>query len=520
MRRSRLYTATAIAAAVGAAAFVIVDSGSPSAAAPAQTLNHWVHLAPDDSFVPAGQADAPIACQRPAPDNRVSTQLHCMTPAQMRAAYGITDQYQGEGQTIVLVDSFGSPTAAEDLNFFAQTFGMPTPDFEQVFVGGKPGYLDGQGTATGQGSGQNGPSSAEGWALEANLDVQWAYAMAPKAHIVLLATNTAETQGVPGLPAAMQAIDSAIDTYPAGTVFSMSFGTDESAFAGAAAQQFAKFDQTFKKGLAKGDTFLSSSGDNGSVGVIRAHRASATSDVPQVSYPNVSPYVTSVGGTQRQYNWTWHPTGPDVPIAANGSRTPEWWAWDQGGNSEAVGNEPGFGLVTGGGTSSVYSRPSFQDGVASVVGNHRGVPDLSWNMAINGGALVYHSYFPAVDGPPGWFLVGGTSASSPQVAGVVALANQARAAAHKAPIGDLNKAIYSQGFNRSAAFNDVVTQTYGDGSVPSGHLQSNQVWDITPGAPLTLDSVTGHATTTGYDLTTGWGSPKGMGFVDALAALP
>jgi len=62
-------------------------------------------------------------------------------------------------------------------------------------------------------------------------------------------------------------------------------------------------------------------------------------------------------------------------------------------------------------------------------------------------------------------LVGGTSASSPQVAGVVALANQARAAAHKAPIGDLNKAIYSQGFNQSAAFNDVASQTYGDGSV-------------------------------------------------------
>jgi subtilase family serine protease len=522
-----LYTATAIAAAavgatVAAATFAIADSGSPSGpAAPTQTLNHWVYVAPDDAFVAADQATpGPIACQRPAPDNRKSLVLHCMTPAQMRAAYGITDTYQGDGQTIVLVDSFGSPTAAEDLNFFAETFGMPTPHFDQVFVGGQPGYLKGQGSGTGNGSGQNGPSSAEGWATEANLDVQWAYAMAPKAHIVLLATNTAETQGVPGLPEAMKAIDSAIDTYPAGTVFSMSFGTDESAFAGAAAQQFAKFDQTFQKGLAKGDTFLSSAGDNGSVGVIRAHRASATSDVPQVSYPNVSPFVTSVGGTQRQYGWTWHPTGPDIPIAANGSRTPAWWAWDVGGNSEAVGNEPGFALVTGGGTSSVYARPSYQDGVASVVGNHRGVPDLAWNMAINGGALVYRSFFPAIDGAPSWFLVGGTSASSPQVAGVVALANQARAAAGKAPIGNLNQAIYSSGFNKAAAFNDIVPQVYGDGSVPSAHLKSNQVWDITPGAALALDSVPGHPTTGGYDLTTGWGSPNGMGFVNALAALP
>ena len=121
------------------------------------TGSTWLQTGP---FVPAGQADAPIACRRPAPDNRVSTQLHCMTPAQMRAAYGITDQYGGEGQTIVLVDSFGSPTAAEDLNFFAQTFGMPTPDSEQCSSAASPGSLDGQGNATGQGSGQNGPSSA------------------------------------------------------------------------------------------------------------------------------------------------------------------------------------------------------------------------------------------------------------------------------------------------------------------------------------------------------------------------
>jgi hypothetical protein len=117
-------------------------------------------------------------------------------------------------------------------------------------------------------------------------------------------------------------------------------------------------------------------------------------------------------------------------------------------------------------------------------------------------------------------LVGGTSASSPQVAGVVALANQARAAAGKAPIGNLNQAIYSSGFNKAAAFNDIVPQVYGDGSVPSAHLKSNQVWDITPGAALALDSGPGHPTTGRYDLTTGWGSPNGMGFVNALAALP
>lgn len=517
-KRARLYQAgAATAAALGVAAFAVATS-SPSGATSALPLSHYLMQAPESDFVPAGQLDGPVACKRPAPDNRESSDLHCPTPEQMRQAYGIDKvPYQGEGQTIVLVDSFGSPTAAQDLDFFAQTFNLPKPDFEQVFPNGKPGYLDGDGHGTGNGSGQNGPSSAAGWATEANLDVQWSFAMAPKAHIVLLSTNTAETQGVPGMPAMMSAIDWAIKKYPAGTVFSMSFGTDESAFAShAAAQaQFAKFDETFKRGVAKGDTFFASSGDNGSQGSERSHRQSTTSPDPQVSYPNVSPYVTSVGGTQRQFGWTWNPTGPDVPIAADGSRTPAWWAWNDGGDTEAVGNEPGFQLVTGGGVSTVYPRPSYQDSVSSVVGNHRGTPDLAWNMAINGGALVYRSFFPDVYGSPAsWFLVGGTSASSPQVAGLMALANQARAAAGKAPIGDLNKVIYSASFDKSVAFHDVTAHQYG--TVASGNLHNNQEWDLTPGESVVPNAVPGYDTTPGYDLTTGFGSPYGPGFVSEL----
>ncbi|HEY7049496.1 MAG TPA: S53 family peptidase [Jatrophihabitantaceae bacterium] len=518
VRRARLYQVGGVAAAALSVAAFAVATSSPSGATPALQLNHFAMQAPESYFVPADQALGQVACQRPAPSqNSVSTMLHCPTPQQMREAYGV-DQVpeQGEGQTIVLVDSFGSPTAAQDLDFFAQTFGLPRPDFEQVFPNGKPGYLDGDGTASGKGSAQNGPNSAEGWAGEANLDVQWSFAMAPKAHIVLLSTNTAETQGVPGLPAAMKAIDWAINKYPAGTVFSMSFGTDESAFASSAAAQaqFAKFDETFKRGIAKGDTFFSSSGDNGSQGVERAHRQSTVAADPQVSYPNVSPYVTSVGGTQRQFGWTWNPTGPDVPIAADGSRTPLWWDWTQGGDTEAVGNEPGFQLVTGGGLSTVYPRPAYQDSVASIVGNHRGTPDLAWNMAINGGALTFRSYYPKVDGDPSWVLFGGTSASSPQVAGVMALANEARKAAGKGPIGNLNEVIYSPSFDKSVAFHDVTAHQYG--SVASGNLHNNQESDITPGQPVVPDAVPGYETTPGYDLTTGFGSPYGPGFVSEL----
>ncbi|HEY2984270.1 MAG TPA: hypothetical protein VGJ38_08975, partial [Jatrophihabitantaceae bacterium] len=144
MRRTRAYKWTAAAAAtIGLAAFAVAVTGSPSGATPALPLSHYAFAAPDDAFVPAGQvANGDVACQRPVPsEQNVSTILHCPTPQQMRQAYGI-DQLaqQGEGQTIVLVDSFGSPTAANDLAFFAQTFDLGTPDFEQVFPNGKPGF--------------------------------------------------------------------------------------------------------------------------------------------------------------------------------------------------------------------------------------------------------------------------------------------------------------------------------------------------------------------------------------------
>jgi subtilase family serine protease len=499
-----------------------------AASAPATTLASVVPLAaqaPESAFTDAAAAADPVACQRPAPDNRVSTTIHCYTPNQIRAHYGLApltaNTTDGEGQTIVLVDSYGSPTAEEDVNFFAETFGGPTPDFEAAFPLGHPDYGDPKGpnggNGNGTGLGTSGPLAADGWAGEANLDVQWAYAIAPKAHIVLLATPPAETQGVQGLPNLMKAIDWAIDRYPAGTVFSMSFGTSEEAFASPAAAKraFDRFDQTFVRGQAKHDTFFASSGDDGSLGVARSHHQTTTLDHPSTSYPNSSPYVTSVGGTQLQSGWTWAPTS-DKPFNDDGSRNPAYWAWTQGGSSEAVWNETWGPIGTGGGLSSVYGRPSFQDDLVGVVGNHRGVPDLAWNAAVNGGVLVFHSYFPTLEGGSAWGVFGGTSASSPQVAALTAIANQGRTALGKDGIGDLNKVIYSAGFDKGSAFLDIVPQTYG--TAASGVLDDNQMWEYAADGTVHPGPVPGYPTTTGYDLTTGWGTPKADGYIGQLVA--
>jgi subtilase family serine protease len=506
-----------VAAVAGSAALLATFTAT---AAPATTVAAAFPLAaqaPQSAFTAAAAADDPVACRRPAPDNRVSTTIHCYTPDQIRAFYGLgpltANTTDGAGQTIVLVDSYGSPTAAEDAVFFAQTFGGPAPDVDAIFPLGKPDYKH----ATGNGSGTSGPTAAAGWAGEASLDVQWAYAIAPKAHIVLLATPPAETQGVQGLPNLMRAIDWAVATYPAGSVFSMSFGTSEEAFAGSSVrQQFARFDQTFQRGLAKHDTFFASSGDDGSLGVSRAHHQTATVDHPSVSYPNSSPYVTSVGGTQVQSGWTWNPTS-DVPFNPDGTRSAAYFGWLPTGSSEAVWNETWGPIGTGGGLSSVYGRPDYQSTVAGVVGDHRGVPDLAWNAAVNGGVLVWHTYFPEISGKA-WGVFGGTSASSPQVAALTAIANQSRAAAGKAGIGNLNEVIYAAGFANATTFSDITAHTYG--TAASGVLDDNQMWEYAADGSVHPGSVPGFTTTTGYDLTTGWGSPKASGYVAGLTAAP
>ena len=144
-------------------------------------------------------------------------------------------------------------------------------------------------------------------------------------------------------------------------------------------------------------------------------------------------------------------------------------------------------------------------------GNRRGVPDVSWNAAVNGGVLVYITAFPNYQ-RAGWHVYGGTSAGSPQVAGVAALVNTARAAAGKGPIGFLNSALYqvgstaTSGFSGGGDFRDIVPQTYGVITLADNTLAG-------PGIP-------GSPTLSGYDMTTGLGSPRVKNLVAALTTLP
>lgn len=479
--------------------------------------------APSTHLVHAG---APAACAYP--DGTVDPYIHCYTPAQIAAAYGVDRLHAqgllGQGQTIVLVDAYGSPTAAQDLQTFHDTFypNLPKPTFDEVYPNGTLDYNN-----TSNGSGQSGSSGAAGWSGEATLDIEWAYAMAPLAHIKLIAVPPSETLGTQGLPNLFKAIQDEINNDPAGTIFSQSFGLAEQTFNGAAASQTSRFDAVYQAGIARGDTFLASSGDNGSSDVSKQARGSRFYPIDVAGWPATSPYVTAVGGTQLQYGWTWSPTNINQPfLDTTGTPNPAYFAWTSGGSSEAVWNESWLPAASGGGLSVIYPRPAFQDSVASIVGSARGIPDLSWNAAVNGGVLIDISAFPSYNCYAGqtscWQTYGGTSAASPQVAGVIALANQARAQKGKAPLGNINPILYSPGFaSLSAAFSgpgnfrDIVPQQYGPAA-----LADNTLWQYNPdGLTVSPGSVPGFPTTAGYDLTTGFGSPRADSFVAALASL-
>ena len=513
-----------LAASSAASGTTLASEGAATTvAAKAGVLGPQIVSAPSSTFVTAAPSNA--ACV--LPDGSGDLYYHCYTPQQIRSAYGIDKiaplasgaPNYGRGQTIVLVDSYGSPTAASDLRHFHDTFfpNLPDPTFQEIYPLGNPPYQ----SCNGSGRGLSGQCAAAGWTGEATLDIEWAYSVAPEANIILLAVPPAETEGVQGFPNLFKAISDEITALPGGTVFSMSFGVTEQTFGGAAVAQTAKFDAVFQQGLAKADNFFTSSGDNGTLGAAKQQEGTATDSYPTVGWPASSPYVVSVGGTQLMYGWTWDPTSNDPSTAGYFNSTP-------GGDSQAVWNESWGPIGTGGGASAIYSRPSWQAGADPGLGNARIVPDTSWNAAVNGGVDVYITAYPQYNcgnSTGCWTFYGGTSAASPQTAALVALANAARASAGKAPIGFLDPILYD-GLGASSAYTDIVPEHFGSApatfagsnvgvtgpvSKSVGDLADNQMWEV---------PVAGYATTTGYDATTGWGVPNAPAFVAGLLAQP
>ena len=456
MTRISLLLAVALAAAVAAGAAGAAPVLVPQHRLPAEA----VHLAspPTTSFCIANYG------------------IHCYRPSQLIKAYDLGPLFasgiDGRGSTIVIVDSFGSPTIAHDLHAFDRGVGLPDPPSLKVFqpAGPVPPFD---------------PNNDDmvGWAYETTLDVEWSHVFAPGANIVLLETPVSETEGVTGFPEIVRAENWAID-HGIGDVISMSFGATEQTFPNPGALLGLR--SAFQNAYRHGVTLLAASGDTGATDY--ELNLQDLYPFPVTSWPPSDPLVTGVGGTM-------------LTLDDNGNRLAPDVVWNDG-----------FG-AGGSGLSTVFGRPDFQDGVRSIVGHQRGVPDISMSAAVDGAVVYYESFAPTgtIDGTCCWDLIAGTSEASPEFAGIVADANQV--ARHR--LGDINGALYG-----------LSSLGYSSGGHGDGHGKSTGLVDVTQGnttfGPFTNTdgntyTVQGTAAGPGYDLASGVGTIDAARFVPALA---
>ncbi len=358
---------------------------------------------------------------------------------------------------------------------FDTTFGIAAPPSFTILCGsgGCPAY-----------NALNTFLDETGWAIETSLDVEYAHAMAPGANLVL------DVDSSPAGNVINVAEASAISLYP-GSVISQSFGIPEILVHNNNAQ-ILQADANYQTATADGITLLASAGDTGATNGFSTANA---------LFPSSNPFNTAVGGTQGN---PYLPTGTAFSCSGGpcssglatfagtcsvGPRPGYPGCTPTGYGGEQVWNEPNFGAATGGSPSLLFGVPSYQNGLGLTA---RTTPDVSYNAAVNGGVLVYTSFAPF---GPHWFIVGGTSAGSPQWAAIVALVNQDRASLGKGPIGFLNQVLYSL----------------------TSSQRSSDFHDITVGNNQLAGTLVGFNAVVGFDAASGWGTPNVANLVTDLA---
>jgi subtilase family serine protease len=403
------------------------------------------------------------------PDPTVcATLLHlsCYQPAQIRAAYHLDPlldrDIDGHGRTIAIVDAFGAPDIAADLHRFDETFGLDDPpSLRIVHPAGEPPAFD--------------PANPEMslWAIETTLDVEWAHVMAPRARLLVAETPVAETQGVTGFPEIARAEEDIVENHLA-AVISLSFGTAEQTFPSPSVLRGLR--PPLVEAAERDITVLAATGDTGST--LPLPNGGCCFPVPVTSWPATDPLVTAVGGTRLQ-------------LDAGGERLAPDTVWNDAGGAG------------GGGLSTVFERPDYQDGVRRIVGRQRGTPDVSLSAALTG-AVDFYLTVPGAAGPVGgWGLAGGTSLATPLLAGIVADADQA--SGHR--LGLLNDRLYELAREHGRGIVDIVT---------GSNAVSLCLRACATGSPVLLP-VPGYAAAKGYDLASGLGTVDAARLVAALA---
>ena len=413
--------------------------------------------------------------------------LPCYLPSEIQQAYNFPSGQaapNGAGQTIVVVVAYGAPFVGPDVQTFGGLTGVPSPPDLTVVP---------QKTAipAAHGSGQT-----YFWEVETDLDVQWAYAMAPRAKIVLAVANSDDTLDI------AQVMREVLPKYP-GAIVTQSFGMDETGPA-SDPSLVATFSPMYLDAVRRGGTVLAASGDlgasNGTELEAMFFPELGVTPSAMAAYPASDPLVLAVGGTEGNP----YPMGLLSDAGTYGGEQ----AW----NEISPFGAPGAG---GGAPSAVFDAPPWQ---RSLHTKDRLVPDVSYNAALVGGALVIVSCRPNMaDGGvtldptcvdpsrQGYIAVGGTSAGAPQWAAIVALANQVRMSQARRPLGLVSPLLYDLARDRRSYARDFNDVTAGSNALDLRAF----------GAPA--PSQFGFAAAPGYDMATGLGTPNVANLLKDLA---
>jgi len=418
---------------------------------------------------------------------------------QVEKAYGLTSLYKekldGTGQTIVIVDAYGSDTIVTDANTFSQINGLPalTPgsNFNIYYPGGPT----------------NCGGNTCGWDTETSLDVEWSHAVAPGANIALVLglTNSSGDLDV----AVLTAIEDGL-----GSVISNSYGIEEAYLATYDPAELVVEDAINELGASFGISVNFSSADDGDF--LLAYGETT------VSMPGSSPYATSVGGTSMFL-------GPQ-----NSIKLQTGWGNNLTRIASASPNPPvipplqlGFYFGAGGGTSGVWPKPSYQ---GSLSGSRRLVPDIAYLADPYTGV----EFIDTEGGGQFISVVGGTSLACPMFSGMWAISAQAAGAW----LGQAAPLLYGL---PADAITDVIAQngpnnvsgtTNSPPAPPVYYSPADLVAPVqnstdfvsllyngtsTRWYALSFGTDSSLTTGPGWDNVTGLGTPNGANFVTAVA---
>jgi uncharacterized protein (TIGR03437 family) len=363
---------------------------------------------------------------------------HALAPDDLAVIYDIASLYangtDGLGQLIVVAGQ--SDVDLSDIATFRKNIlTVNVPQVVLVPGSADPGITDNE--------------------IEADLDLEWIGAVARSATIIYV-----NSTGV------LDSADYAISENLA-PVISYSFGGCEQSLPSATTQAVETLAQ---QANAQGITLLAASGDDGAAACDSG--AQATQGLG-VLFPGSLPEVTAVGGTEfNEGNGAYWSNSNSSTLESALSYIPEI-AWN---DTSAVGHL----AASGGGASTLYSKPAWQAGPGVPNDGARDVPDVAMSasaqhdpyLVVSGGALAYE---------------GGTSVATPVFAGIVALLNQY---SNSSGQGNINPNLYR--IPQTNAFHDIVS---GNNVVPC----ESGTADCTTGS-------FGYTAGTGYDQVTGLGS--------------